>query len=177
MSTTLPPEVEDINGALRFLAEDDDFHDDLRMEEVQRAVKFWTREVQLSEDEKEELMTHRRVMSVYGKLRALQTACNRAGMRQVPMEHVLHRQSRLHPKVLQDVFGIQSQSEQSASPSTPASKVVEDDAPAEDLYDMRAYLRFVFTFLAVFSVVVIVAYAVHARRLEVEGEEDPSQEF
>ena len=169
----LPSEIEDINGALRFLAEDDDFHDDLRLEEVQRALQFWTREVQLSEEDKEELMTHRRVMSVYGKLRALQTACNRAGMRQVPMEHVLHRQSRLHPKVLEDVFGIQTPEPTLASSS--AEREVGDGGAGEDLYDWRAYLRFMGTFLLVFVTVVVVAYSIRSSG-RAEGEE-PSQDF
>ena len=170
----LPPEVEDINGALRFLAEDDDFHDDLRLEEVQRAIKLWTREIQLDEEEKEELMTHRRVMSVFGKLRGLQTACNRAGMRQVPMEHVLHRQSRLHPKVLQDVFGIHHESEQTPS-SSDTKSVVDNSGFSEDLYDWRAYLRFVMTFVLVFSITAIAAYFMQSENYA--EREDPSQEF
>lgn len=155
----LPVEVQNVNHALRFLAEDDDFHDDMKVEEVQRALRFWTREIHLDEDEKEELMSHRRVVSVYGKLRALQAACNRAGMRKVPMEHVLHRQSQLHPKVLREVFGIELEAE--VAPSATPPDVVHGQV--EDLYDWRAYVRFFVLFLAVFAAVTVSVYVVGGR--------------
>lgn len=82
-------EVVSVLGALR---DDDGFHSALQDPEVRRAVDHWLGGHRLPPEECEDWASEPRIMSVFTKLRQLQSYCQRAGTK-VPLEAVLNRKT------------------------------------------------------------------------------------
>lgn len=86
--------MEAVDGLLAKLAADGDFQDDLHQPQVRLAMKHWTGENRLPPEQAEKLMGDFRVLAVLDKIKALQTACQRAGL-PVPLDKVLRRETSL----------------------------------------------------------------------------------
>lgn len=93
-----------VNGMLNHLANDEDFHDDLKLEIVSIAVNHWTGMKRLPPEEAIKLQRNRRVAYCFERIAKFQQCCKEAGMA-TPLDNLLQRQRKLPYKLVQQHFG------------------------------------------------------------------------
>lgn len=150
--------VNEINKALKYLAEDDDLHDDFKLPQVQQAVKYWMKQVQLDEEEVETLMANRRVIYVYNKVKILERVCKEQGLLSVPIDHMTHRKTELHENIVQDMLGLPRKTAIDVDSTHHKNEERILDVPEEISFTWRAYALFFLIFICVFFLVSIGGY-------------------
>jgi hypothetical protein len=147
--------IEEVNKVLKHFAEDEILQEDLKLEAVTRAIDYWSKKIKLDTDELETLMENRRVLNVYDKFKTLQQVCNRVGLRHIPIEHVIAKQSKLHKTIMEREFGVISPD---SIPLTGEKNVAPQSSLDESMnefysYTWRSYLLFLGIFIVVFFIV------------------------
>jgi len=70
----------ELKRLLSDLAKDQEFHEDLKKDIVDRALKHWTDQARLEQDEAEALQDNYLVMGVFNKLKPIQRMCRQLGL-------------------------------------------------------------------------------------------------
>ena len=93
-----------VNALLNQFAHDEDLRDDLRDDDVRRAIKHWTNEVRLAPEDALALQENYRVTSVFEKFMKLHHACKSLRI-SFPLDHFILRKPCLSDEILLQVFG------------------------------------------------------------------------
>ena len=97
--------IRQINGLLNHLADDEYLQDDMKDPRVRVSLDHWTGIKRLPPEEFERKFGNdKRVASVCGKLKMLQSACHEASMK-VPLDHMLQGKRELDSYTLTTTFG------------------------------------------------------------------------
>lgn len=93
-----------VNALLNQYAHDEDLREDLRDDDVRRAIKHWTNEARLDPEDALALQDNFRVTSVFEKFMKLHHACKALRI-SFPLDHFILRKPCLSDDILLHIFG------------------------------------------------------------------------
>jgi hypothetical protein len=96
--------LRQINLVLEKLANDEEFHDDLKLPVVIKALNHWTNKERLPAEDASALQDNRRVVCVLQRIQMLQSVCRDAQI-PLPLELVLKKAHKISNEIAIKLFG------------------------------------------------------------------------